>query len=190
MQRVYNVSCFAVEPNFDLFQKLSLDDSRKFHGAISKVKGPVNFYINDNLEASSLTKDQAARWGESKLVQVEGISWKKLIERFGLQKQIIDVLKIDIEGAELELIDSMDEDDLNKITQITIEFHDWLNKDLHSLTVKMIKKLVLNGFSCFTTTPNHDFAVEATFIRKSALKLNNKQKLALKSFDYLKFLKY
>ena len=45
------------------------------------------------------------------------------MERLGITK--IDILKLDIEGAEFELFVSTPDDILRRIGQITVEFHDF-----------------------------------------------------------------
>lgn len=190
IQKKYNCKCFAVEPNLQLFQNISLEDSQKLNAAICKVDGPVSFFLSVNDEASSLVQDLGAHWGKSSEVIIEGVSWKKVMELFNLENKVIDLLKVDIEGAELDLIESFDEEDIKSITQITVEFHDWLNKDLHLHTVKMIDKLVANGFKCFISAPSHDWPVEALFIRMQNSDLNFIQQLALKIFNRFSFLNY
>ena len=51
------------------------------------------------------------------------------LEKFCQEREIkaIDLLKVDIEGAELELFENFSIEFLEKIRQVTIEFHDHLN---------------------------------------------------------------
>ena len=58
---------------------------------------------------------------------VEGITWDSLIEKLELKYDIISIVKVDIEGSELDLIESFTLSSVSFIDQLTIEFHDWLN---------------------------------------------------------------
>ena len=67
----------------------------------------------------------------------QSITLQQIIERFGK----IDLLKMDIEGAEFEVIDSVEEDNLGKISSIVGELH--LNDgNLHTF----LKRLDASGF--------------------------------------------
>lgn len=186
----YKSKCYAIEPNESLFKKISEKISGKLNVAIGKEDGVVKFFLSNNPEASSLIKDFESNWGNLSELNVVQVSWKTMLEKLRLNGLIIEVLKIDIEGSELDVIENFDDNDINSINQITIEFHDWLNKDLHERTVKAIKKLVSHGFICITGSPNHSWPVEALFIRKRSLKFNVFQQATLKVFNLIAFLKY
>jgi FkbM family methyltransferase len=63
-------------------------------------------------------KDSAIR------LRVEGRHLGRLLLELGVAE--IEVLKLDIEGAELEVIDSLSDDFFHNVGQLTIEFHDFL----------------------------------------------------------------
>jgi hypothetical protein len=130
------------------------------------------------------------RWGLQEKVSVPGITFQALLNHLNISGKIIDILKIDIEGAELELIETLCYEDVKNIKQITIEFHDWLNKDLHLQTVAAIKKLISLGFKAYTDTPHHGNAVEMLFLNKKLMGLTSRQKLYLSIFDASAFLRY
>jgi len=77
------------------------------------------------------------------------ISWKSFCEMYSIDK--ISVLKINIEGSEYALLNSMDSSDFSKIDQIAVSFHDWLNPEWALLTKASLKLLELNGFSVIKT---------------------------------------
>ena len=53
----------------------------------------------------------------------------------------ISVLKINIEGSEYDLLDSLTDDDFDNIDQIAISFHDWMIPEWKSKTERAIKIL-------------------------------------------------
>ena len=58
-----------------------------------------------------------------------------------------DLLKVDIEGAEWDLFDSLSDEDFAKIGQITVEFHDFVFPSMRERSEKIIKRLKDMGFS-------------------------------------------
>src|ERR1035441_2904199 len=50
----------------------------------------------------------------------------------------VDLLKIDIEGAEIDLFDACKDDELKEIKQITVEFHEFVYPDQHDSDRKSV----------------------------------------------------
>ena len=73
----------------------------------------------------------------------------------------IDVLKMDIEGAEYEVIDSIQNHNID-IKQILVEFHPHLQKNGKKKTKTAIEKLQKMGYSCFGVS---DSLLEYSFIK-------------------------
>lgn len=79
----------------------------------------ANLKLVDRGTGNWSLQTRAAKEGESNTV--EGIGLKDLMEQYGLET--IDLLKIDIEGAEKELFHSGFEDWLSKTKALAIELH-------------------------------------------------------------------
>jgi hypothetical protein len=77
------------------------------------------------------------------------ISWKTFCKNYNIDK--VSILKINIEGSEYPLLHSMDSDDFDKIDQIVISFHDWLNPNWKHLTSSSLFLLKENGFTILQT---------------------------------------
>ena len=88
------------------------------------------------------------------------------------------------------MIELFTEEDVYNIKQITIEFHDWLNADLHTRTVNAIKKLKRLGFKGFTNSPNHSWPVEVIFLNKKFFENTLFNSISMRLFKVLTFLKY
>jgi FkbM family methyltransferase len=122
MQRTYGCSCFAVEPNPRLFQHLSLmSDIRAFNYAVAGAVGEVDFCLADNDEASSIVRGSRDCLGERVKVQTIGLAG--LLEQ--MRVEYVDLLKVDIEGAEIEMFDAMPDSIAPAFGQLTVEFHDF-----------------------------------------------------------------
>src|SRR5262249_38303020 len=58
----------------------------------------------------------------------------------------IEVLKLDIEGAEIDVIDSLPDDLIRRIAQLTIEFHDWLGYYSETDVATRVDRIAALGF--------------------------------------------
>ena len=69
------------------------------------------------------------------------------MESFELEK--VDVLKLDIEGAELDVLESIPDSLLRKIDQITVEFHDFIPGYATLNRIEQTRgRLEASGFLC------------------------------------------
>jgi FkbM family methyltransferase len=117
-QRYPEAEIVAVEPDPESFQRLTrhlADDPgvRMIHAALSPRSGPVRFATSDLGWTSHI-----AREGEQG-VEVEGVSFPDLLERIG-PGRTIDILKVDIEGAESNVLGSA----LSSVATMVVETHD------------------------------------------------------------------
>jgi FkbM family methyltransferase len=190
MKKMYNVNPIAVEANKVLCEIIMNKDVKVYNYAICNRNEELEFNIYENDEASSLIDGFQKKWKIKEKVKVQGVDWTSFLKISGLDDKVIDIVKIDIEGAEIELIKSLSKIQLSNIKQITVEFHDWLNPDLHLETVKAIKKIIGNDFKAFTDAPSHSWPVEMIFINKNYHKFSFFQKLFILLIDRLSFLKY
>jgi FkbM family methyltransferase len=69
--------------------------------------------------------------------EVEVLDFRSLLERIGAER--IDLMKVDIEGAEVEMFDSASDSDLQRCIQITVEFHDFVYPE-QGARVELIKR--------------------------------------------------
>jgi len=87
--------------------------------ALDARDGRGMLHVSENPEATGLFDAGSATTS----VEVETISLATLMQRLGIIN--IDILKLDIEGAEFDLIASTPNQILQRINQITVEFHDF-----------------------------------------------------------------
>ena len=72
-------------------------------------------------------------------VQVPGITLKSFFEY--ISADMIDLAKIDIEGAEITMFGSTDDQTLLSIKQISIEFHDFMDQKL----IELVQRIITRG---------------------------------------------
>ncbi len=92
--------------------------------ALAAQNGRVSFNVSKNIEGSSmLTLPKESIWNSvlEKTIEVEAVTLDRLMEIAGNPR--IDLLKMDIEGAEVAVIRSLSRELLETIGQITVEFH-------------------------------------------------------------------
>jgi FkbM family methyltransferase len=101
-----------------------------FKGVIGTFDGTM---LMENRGIESTMIDQNS--GEHVAVK----KWKTFIKEYNIEK--ISVLKINIEGAEYDLLNSLDNTDFENIDQIAISFHHWIVPEWQPKTFEAIKLL-------------------------------------------------
>jgi FkbM family methyltransferase len=91
--------------------------------------------------------------GTRKRVTVDMLSLASLFARSGASR--VTLLKLDIEGAELDLLLQSPEELLLRCDQITVEFHDYWYRELAERTEQAKARLRSLGFDVIRFTPNN-----------------------------------
>jgi FkbM family methyltransferase len=133
------------EPNPSLVkifkENFTNDTIQLYNYAVSDRDSKMTFYENGDFGMSTIKEDVNVEY-RTKQYEVDTISINSLISKFNLEK--IDYLKIDCEGSEFEIFESISEMYLtNNIKKIAIEFHDYLYGEK---VQKLISKLEKCGF--------------------------------------------
>lgn len=137
----------GVEPNEHLYKehlsKLVSHNVMMLNAAVTgKPLDFIKLYIIDNDECSNVIGGGSFDWGQSpKETMVKNITLPSLLYDLSL----VDYLKIDIEGAEYDLIHELS-DVAYKIKQLSIEFHDFVDVSLRDKTHETIRKIEDLGF--------------------------------------------
>jgi FkbM family methyltransferase len=99
------------------------DEADVVHAAVvgGAKQGPIAFTRSIQPESSSVFKEWSAAYGIADLVTVPTLDLSDAIDLFG---ERIDLIKIDVEGAEIGILESATPSDLASCVQLTVEFHD------------------------------------------------------------------
>ncbi len=101
--------------------------------------------------------------------EVPGKTLGHLIDELKLEK--VDLLKVDIEGAEIEMFDAATDITLQKIHQISVEFHDFMNPSQVEDVKRQIRRFKRLGFDCaIMTYRNHG---DVLMVNRKALGLGS-----------------
>ena len=138
-----------VSENFDLLvSNLKLNHIKNilpFNMAVSKNSGRLDLFLNNDQSAHSIFSKS------SESISVESTSLQKIFEENKISS--CKLLKLDCEGAEYEIIDSLPSEYLDKIQNIVMEYHSADTKP--ELVKNLIQKIKNAGFK-IKTRPHHD----------------------------------
>lgn len=141
---------YYVEPNPSLYENYKpTGNIIKINKAVSNFNGTSTFILSENDEASSFNKDIMGIWGVKETLEVQTCDLKTLLQEQGIQQ--VDLLKMDVEGSELDIIASLSDEELLKVPQLTVEFHEFLDEKLLNPTIETIRRLKARilGFGLF-----------------------------------------
>ena len=145
IHKQYNCNVVGVEANPFLASGFNEPGGPQcFNLAISARKGKVRFFIDPgNSEAGSLL---AVDEKLAQSVEVEGIPFTEFYAARGAKD--VDLLKIDIEGAEIDLFESVEPSIFAHTKQICVEFHAFLHPQHLPAIRSIITRMQAAGFYC------------------------------------------
>jgi FkbM family methyltransferase len=143
MIEAYRCSVLGVEPVPALFAALPARDRLTVEQrAITADGGPTALYLND---ARCATIERRLSQTGAPAVEVPGTTLGGLLDRHGLDR--VPLVKVDIEGAEITMLESSSADTLRRVDQFTIEFHDFLDPALGDAVRDARRTLRSAGFA-------------------------------------------
>jgi len=105
----------------------------------------VTLNLSANPEASSLFTGISDCYGTEQQVTVPCITLHDALARF--DDRVVDVVKMDVEGAENEVLLRASEEDLGRIKQLCVEFHDVFAPESRPEVDRVRKRLRSLGFA-------------------------------------------
>lgn len=164
----HNCFVFGFDPtpkSINWIEKQKLNRKYSFHPyGIATKTGNVDFFLpikESNVSGSYVIQDNVSK--ENKI----NVQMKSLIDvKDSLKHKKIDVLKMDIEGAEYEILLNLNYNELD-IDQIIIEFHDRMFNSGTEKSKEVIEYLKLNGYEIFGVSDTFE---EISFIKTDLIK--------------------
>jgi len=159
---------------------------KKFNYAISDRNEPLKIYTSDNIECNSISQEFASGYGLQGEISVDGITLETFLNNQRIE--LVDLLKIDIEGAEEAVFNSTRDATLCNVKQITIEFHDFVPGSISTEEVnKITNRLKRLGFICIPFSylfPDMD-TCDFLFINTNRCKIPYKDWLGFQMINWL-----
>jgi FkbM family methyltransferase len=126
--RQYGVRAFGVDPtrkHSAALRKLEARHPGRFvhlRYAIAAADGVLTFTESRTNESGSLLQDHVnVLQDETTRYDVKAVTLPSLLRHIGVDA--VDLLKLDLEGAEYELLDSVTDEQLRPFKQVFVEFH-------------------------------------------------------------------
>jgi len=185
--REFNCTCYAIEAVPSVYSQLPENGLvKKFNYAISDRNEPLKIYTSHNRECNSISQEAASVYGLQGEISVDGITWETFLNNQRIE--LVDLLKIDIEGAQEAVFNSTSDATLCNVKQITIEFHDFVPGSISTEEVnKITTRLKRLGFICIPFSylfPNMD-TCDFLFINTNRCKIPYKDWLGFQMIKLL-----
>jgi len=140
--QAYNCQIHSVEASPEIFTRLNdVRGITPYNYAIVGKVGPVPLNLSSNHLSASVFDSTKNDKGT---VEISGIDLETFMQRHGIDR--VDLLKIDIEGSEIEMFDACSDETLQGIGQITVEFHDFCGLISRNEVHRVLKRLEGLGF--------------------------------------------
>ena len=159
-----NCTCHVVEATSANYQNIKPTEKlTPHHHAVAGIDGPIDFFIpeGEDYHWGMLGKEGDFPLGNKETVP--GITLESFLKNQNIER--VDLLKIDIEGAETALFDSTSDETLRAIGQITIEFHDFVSSEMAPDVERIKARLIGLGFACVVMTRH--FHGDVLFINRN-----------------------
>ena len=183
---LFHCRCIAVEPNPVLFEQArAVPGVEAVWAAVSDREGTVELTLSDNPEASTILANRAPQGANGSRVQVPAITLESLLGQLNVTH--VDLLKVDIEGAEISMLLSAPEAVLRSIDQITLEFHDFCGLVTPAQVSAVLSRLDALGFGSvqFNRWNNTDWL----FARRDAAALTPLRRAYLEHLARIRWVK-
>lgn len=142
MRKHYQAEGLSLEASPELAVGITgVEGFRYLNAAAAGRDGMISFAIDrENLEGGSVS----ASVGQGDRVEIPAMSFHTLLKESGREE--VDLVKMDIESAELDLIDQTPEADLARVKQWTIEFHDFVRPEETERVLACLERFRKAGF--------------------------------------------
>ena len=136
--------------------------------AIGDKNELMRLFRSRNSEATSANRVIADKGGIVDAFDVQGSTFNFFLERENVS--YVDILKIDIEGSEIALLESTSSETIKRIGQISVEFHDFVDPSYRPAIARALALLRRNGFvDIVYSLPNYS---KVLLLNKFRLKLS------------------
>jgi FkbM family methyltransferase len=156
MMSVFGCSVVGVEPARALFDRIPrLPGLTAERAAITRRGESAEFFLSANPLAGTTDK-RLSEPGASR-IEVPGTTLADILDRHGVERT--PLVKVDIEGGEIPMLDSASFETLRRVDQFTIEFHDFLDPAQAADVRRVTQRLQAAGFAHMTFSSRNNMDV-------------------------------
>jgi FkbM family methyltransferase len=160
---LYPCRCVAIEPSPDQFSEIPSNDRIEAHQlAVCGDSGEVVLNLTSNSECNSLGKVPGHEY--TNFVTVQAVTLDDAVRLVGTER--VSLLKLDIEGSEIEILGTADAGLLRRFDQITVEFHDGYDMTPRAIVLDTIHKVRDAGFRVFCFQRGKPRHVDVLFVNR------------------------
>ncbi len=148
----FGCACIAVEPAPDLFADIPDGPKlRKLQLAIAGENGEIELQLSERSTANSIFKRSGVH---QDAVRVPCRTLDTFLADLGWEH--VDLLKVDIEGAEIDMFMGCSDEALKGVGQITVEFHDFIGLSTEAEVGAVLERLAGLGFRSIRMSRKHN----------------------------------
>jgi FkbM family methyltransferase len=156
LMKRYGVRAIGVDPtrkHQDALRRIEVEHPGRFSHvpwAIAATDGTLTFHESRVNESGSLFDDHVnVLHDQTTRYDVEAVTLGTLVSRLGLRR--VEILKLDLEGAEYELLERLTLHDLEPFRQLFVEFHHHAVAHVDEAdTRRLVKRVADFGFRTFS----------------------------------------
>jgi FkbM family methyltransferase len=162
----------GVEPVHELFAGLpQLPRLTAEPCAVTADGMPVRVHLNRDTCA---TIDPRLAQSDVASVEVAATTIGELLKRHAVAR--VALVKLDVEGAELDILQRIESDVLARIDQLTVEFHDFLDPSQAVEVTQVMQRMDREGFACLKFSRDN---TDVVFLNRARLPAGPLQRLWL-----------
>jgi FkbM family methyltransferase len=151
----HKLKAFGVDPTkkhapyLKILEDITKGKFRHLPLAVTPKSGFITFHESQQNESGSILADHTNILNDDiTTYTVESVNLRELLRRIGANP--VDFIKLDLEGAEYDLLNDISEEDVNPFKQIFIEFHHHCTAHTIKETMLAVKNICSKGFKAFT----------------------------------------
>ena len=175
----FGCRCHALEPVTGLRSRIAGRPGLSIHAlALAGVDGEGVIHLSDEPEANSLQPSIAQTFGSRGTEAVRLATLESFLTAQGLET--IDLLKLDIEGEEIAVLDSLSDERLRQIGQISVELHDFIpGLGLSGDVARLKRRLRRAGFLALVMSQWDGNHADTLFLNRRRIPLGPAARLRL-----------
>jgi FkbM family methyltransferase len=168
----YKARVLGVEPVADFANSLRQAGLEVLEAAVAGETGKISLHVHPTHGGTVVERLGGM---ERVALEVDAVTLDDVFRHYDLD--VVDLVKMDIEGAELDVLERVGVGTLERIKQISVEFHAFLNPEQRPRVEMITARLERLGFAQLDFS--NDAFTDVLFVNRSRIPLSRVQRYAL-----------